>query len=112
MSSETGVPPVLQAASLKRGERTVLVGDDGGVPPVLQAASLKLGAASENRLRQVRRSACIAGGLIEAAGAGEPLAILQGRVPPVLQAASLKRVRPLRGTTALRAFRLYCRRPH
>ena len=58
------------------------------------------------------RSACIAGGLIEATRPATARRRASG-VPPVLQAASLKR---LQGAVELvlleAAFRLYCRRPH
>ena len=107
------------------------------VPPVLQAASLKQLDACLFRRKGELRSACIAGGLIEASRAAR----LEGegrRVPPVLQAASLKLeykgsgVTPLMersaciaggliealrilheaGNPSADAFRLYCRRPH
>ena len=88
-SRPRGVPPVLQAASLKRDavEGTSEQGLEG-VPPVLQAASLKHCRQHQGGDGRGRRSACIAGGLIEAP---RPLWPARPRVP---------------------AFRLYCRRPH
>ena len=132
------VPPVLQAASLKRA-RGVDQPDvrPGRVPPVLQAASLKQMNGDSQTGGTVSRSACIAGGLIEAqmalrnqlkrrkkrsaciaGGLIEALAgpLVQrpraGGVPPVLQAASLKPLPAARGGGGGQAFRLYCRRPH
>ena len=106
-----GVPPVLQAASLKRkvGEPHPQI--RRGVPPVLQAASLKPLGLKFGLFRLFERSACIAGGLIEAQVAG-PGRSLSARVPPVLQAASLKHLGAGGDAAQLRAFRLYCRRPH
>ena len=86
--SRLGVPPVLQAASLKHAAAERLVRGDEGVPPVLQAASLKHTDRGAWLPGHVRRSACIAGGLIEAEK-GPPF-------PSIF----------------IVAFRLYCRRPH
>ena len=84
------VPPVLQAASLKQRNQKHLVAFARSVPPVLKAASLKQAGLRASGSSAGVRSACIAGGLIEAstvAASGSPC----GSVPPVLQAASLKR---------------------
>ena len=66
---QRGVPPVLQAASLKPvmpfGKRDQI----RRVPPVLQAASLKLNHRHGCGGAFGERSACIAGGLIEARSA-------------------------------------------
>ena len=81
------VPPVLQAASLKRKGLERATGGAEGVPPVLQAASLK-------RMTRRRPARSPAG------------------VPPVLQAASLKPDDEMDRERNGEAFRLYCRRPH
>ena len=130
------VPPVLQAASLKPPEHLLSLPDVQRVPPVLQAASLKPDADDHADVAAPPRSACIAGGLIEAAWRGSR-STCRTSVPPVLQAASLKPPDRHHGTArrgrrsaciagglieALlaggegldldEAFRLYCRRPH
>ena len=107
------VPPVLQAASLKRGHtggfypRAYLTRSACIAGGLIEAAGVPSASHSPQS-----RSACIAGGLIEAAGPFGPV-ILAERVPPVLQAASLKRTcRSTLPTAGRVAFRLYCRRPH
>ena len=60
------VPPVLQAASLKRLDVVGRVLARVRVPPVLQAASLKHLVPGLPPHAPDGRSACIAGGLIEA----------------------------------------------
>ena len=133
-----GVPPVLQAASLKPRDVGELPHFGAGRSACIAGGLIEASAGSSAPSSPgARRSACIAGGLIEATTAGRTYLMARAGVPPVLQAASLKQIaeradgafrrgvppvlqaaslklrcRTIIMTFPITAFRLYCRRPH
>ena len=126
--ADSRFPPVLQAASLKRGGRRPVVhlGSEfsacfaGGLieadrRSAPQNSRLTFSACFAGGLieagppptptpRPRRFSACFAGGLIEADRCRRRASSRCGRFPPVLQAASLKRRREVVGHVRRRRF--------